>query len=26
MRAKSKVTMPGSKQRERVCEELKTEG
>ena len=26
MRAKSKVSMPGSKQRERVCEVLKTEG
>jgi small subunit ribosomal protein S8 len=26
MRAKSKVTMPGSKQRERVLEVLKTEG
>jgi len=26
MRTKSKVSMPGSKQRERVCEVLKTEG
>ena len=26
MRAKSKVAMPGSKQRERVCEVLKAEG
>ena len=26
MRAKSKVSMPGSKQRERVCEVLKAEG
>src|SRR4029077_2815907 len=26
MRAKSKVSMPASKQRERVCEVLKTEG
>jgi len=26
MRAKSKVSMPGSKQRERVCEVLKSEG
>ena len=26
MRSKSKVSMPGSKQRERVCEVLKTEG